>query len=113
MSEHRHADECYGDDGKLYCAYADSVPDPIDTAIAEVEAKAAEPDHLIADFRFNDGSTMKLIVPIDFDSDKFETAIAMLMQLRLASDQRKAALNPIVVPPTRPTLVRPDGRPLS
>jgi hypothetical protein len=88
------------------------IPDPIEAAIDATEV-VPEPDHLIADFAFRDGTTMKLIVPIDFDADKFETAVATLMQLRVAADQRKASMNPIVVPQARPTLVRPDGRPLT
>ena len=90
----------------------ETIPDPIEAAIDATEV-VPEPDHLIADFAFRDGTTMKLIVPIDFDADKFETAVATLMQLRVAADQRKASMNPIVVPQARPTLVRPDGRPLT
>ena len=70
--------------------------------------------HWNADFKFDkDGSTMKLQVPIDFDSDKFETAVVMLAQIRVASDQRKASMQPIIEAPKKPRIVAIDGRPLS
>lgn len=78
--------------------------DPIDEAIAATDAK---PEHLIADFTFTDGTTMKLVVPMGFDPDKFETAVAVLMQLRVAAEQAKAPRPPILVP--QPGLIRPDG----
>jgi len=84
--------------------------DDIDRAIAATDAK--EPDSLIGDFTFNDGTVMKLVVPKDFNADQFETAVGILMQMRLIADERKKARNPIVVPNT-PRLVRPDGRALS
>ena len=86
--------------------------DPVDQAIAATEPEGEH--HWTADFTFDkDGSTMRLKVPIDFDSDKFETAVVLLAQLRVASDQRKAAMNPIITAPKPPTLVALDGRPIA
>lgn len=87
--------------------------DPIDGAI-----EATEPDtehtHFVNDLRWPDGTTAHVRVPIDFDSDKFETVIGALMQLRVASEQRKAALaGPAILIPTGPKLVGLDGKPIS
>lgn len=89
----------------------DETNDPIDAAI---DATEPEPEHhLIADFKFNSGATMKLVVPIEFDADQFETAVGLLMQLRYAAEQRKAAMQPIIEIPKQPTLVAVDGRPIA
>lgn len=91
-------------------AQIDAAIEAVDQAEAVKALEAVET--LVADFEWQDGTKMKLMVPIEFDADKFETAVGILMQLRLAAEQRKAALNPIIVPPET-FLVRPDGRRLT
>ena len=87
-------------------------PDPIAAAIAATEP--AEQKHFVASLTFVNGETMDIRVPLAFDADQFESAVATLMQLRVAADQRKAALEgPKLVVPTGPKLVGPDGSPLS
>lgn len=89
----------------------DGHPDPIDEAIAAVEP---EPEHhLIADFKFTKGGTMQIKVPLDFDTDMFETAVGLLMQLRYAADQRAQAMKAIIELPKKPGLVAADGRPIA
>jgi hypothetical protein len=93
-------------------------PDPVADAIAGVEqkeqaAKAAEPDTLINQTILPDGKgVLRMIVPIAFDADQFETAVGMLIQLRFEAERRKAEKAPKLVVPSH-DLVGPDGKKLS
>lgn len=91
---------------------ASEVSDPIDAAIDKTEAPLQE--SLQNRLSLPDGGVINLVVPADFDSDDFESAIAGLVQLRSIVEQRKAAEaakeHPIAVP-TR-TIVDPAGRPI-
>ena len=91
---------------------ASDVNDPIDGAIKRTEAPVQE--SLQNRLALADGGVINLVVPNDFDSDDFETAIAGLVQLRSIVEQRKAAAaqkeHPIAVPSR--TIVDPAGRPI-
>lgn len=99
--------------------YPEALGDPIDRAIDKIETpKPAEPeapDHLIGDFVFNGGETMKLIVPINFNADMFESAVGVLMQMRVEAERRRAeaeAEGPAILVPSR-QILGPDGSRLS
>lgn len=86
-------------------------PDPIDGAIAATGPE--EPKFLVHDVTLANGKRVRLAVPIEFGSDEFESCVAMLMELRVHSERLQAerAAGGLLVP-TKPTLVRPDGRPV-
>lgn len=98
-------------------------PDKIDAAIAasnvetQHELSLDEADSLIANYRLQDGRAVQIGVPVDFGPDEFETCVGILMQLRLASDQRKAALAEKerggIILPEKPKLRALDGKPLT
>ena len=81
--------------------------DQIDDAIEATD----KPTTLVANFMLNrpEGGRIYIVVPIDFDADMFETAVATLMQLRVAADQRRQA-SAIVTPDRK--LLGLDGSPL-
>lgn len=83
-------------------------------AVAAAEASGAEfPSHFVANWTANEGDAkMRLIVPHDFTSDLFETAVGILIQLRLAAEQKKAAEanSGLIVPDPKPKLIAVDGR---
>ncbi len=59
-----------------------------------------------------DGSKISITVPHPFTSDAFESAIVVLLNMRVASEQRTEAEAPVIVP-KGPVLVTADGRPLA
>lgn len=75
-------------------------PDPIDAAIA---AAPAAPDALVAQATLKKGGVIRIIVPIEFGPDEFESAVGLLMHLRVEADRRAEAAR-------RGGLVLPDGR---
>lgn len=95
--------------------------DALDQAIASAEASddnaqktLTDLHSLTADFVFDKGGSMKLTVPVPFDSDQFETAISILIQLRVKADQIMAARNaPKILTPDKPKIVGLDGRRLT
>jgi hypothetical protein len=86
--------------------------DPVGEAVAAAEeAEAAGPIQMQGDFLFEDGQTLKILVPADFTPQHFEIAVGILVQMRVAAEQRKAALRPIV--PIVQGIVGTDGRRLT
>jgi hypothetical protein len=83
-------------------------PDAIDAAIEKTGAPKVM--HMTAVLA--KGGEVKITVPHPFGPDEFESCVGMLMQLRVASEQRAAEENPIITP-SRPTLVAADGRRLT
>lgn len=65
--------------------------DPIDEAIAKTEPEAPGTRRMKADFVLPGGSTALVDVPYPFGADEFESVVAILMQLRVASDQQVEA----------------------
>ena len=65
------------------------IPDPIDEAIAATEPKPEGPQErrLKADFETVTGGRIIIDVPYPFTPDHFESSVAILMNLRVASDQ--------------------------
>lgn len=86
--------------------------DPIDEAIAATEAPEA-PTSITNDVTLNDGRRIRLIVPFVFGPDEFETAVGMLMQLRVESERLNAPPPSSIIAPPRPALVAVDGRKLT
>lgn len=80
--------------------------DKIDEAVigAESRERKETPDSFAADFVHDDGRKIRVVVPFDFDADLFETTVALLIQLRNAAEQKKAAARP------ESRLVLPDRR---
>jgi hypothetical protein len=88
-------------------------PDAIDEAIAETEPPPA-PTQMTNRAVFPNGQHITLTVPLDFDADQFETAVGMLMQLRVKAEAIKAEqANAGLTLPQKPKLVSVAGRPLS
>lgn len=84
--------------------------DPIDEAIAATEP--VKVDSLVNEAVLPDGRKIRLVVPIEFGPDDFETCVSMLMQLRVVSEQRKAQRDDGLIIPEAPKLVGLDGRKL-
>lgn len=84
-------------------------PDPIDAAITATDPTQGKPGvddiHLRANWRWDDGRTMLLEVPVNFTPEDLEIAIALLLNLRQAAHQRALAMAPIVGLDGRP--IRP------
>jgi hypothetical protein len=87
--------------------------DQIDKAIEQ--AAATKPvDHIQNVAKLPNGAgVIQIIVPKGFDSDQFEYAIGMLIQLRsvVIQEQAARASQGIVVPDRK--IVAPDGRKLA
>jgi len=81
--------------------------DVVDAAIDKTE-QPKEPDSFVTELVFPDGSQARLIVPFTFDSDKFESCVGALMQLRVLAEQRKAQRADGLVLPDKPHLVVPS-----
>lgn len=60
--------------------------DPIDDAIKATD----RPRYLVRRVGVQNGDEMVFQVPIEFDPDQFETAVASLIELRFLVEQRKA-----------------------
>lgn len=89
-------------------------PDPVQAAIDNVEQKAAEaaageePKALVHDVKLANGKRIRLVVPFEFGPDEFESAVAMLMELRVHSEAQQAARkNAGLIVPEAPKLVVP------
>lgn len=88
------------------------VTDPIDAAIAAVDL-SKEPDSLQSELQWPDGRKARLIVPIEFGPDEFETCVGALLTLRVQSEQIKAAkANAGLAVPAK-GIVALDGRKLT
>jgi len=118
MQHQWEREECDVDDEKVPTppmpgAQPEEEPaDPVGEAVDAAEAKAAEgPIQMQGDFVFEDGRTLKILVPADMTATHFEVAVGILVQMRVAAEQRKAALRPIV--PIVQGIVGTDGRRLT
>ncbi len=89
-----------------------STDDPIDSAIDATEAPKTVP-MLQNDVTMPNGDRYNLRVPAGFTPEQFETAVALLFELRAHVEQKKQAEadQGLVVP--KPGLVALDGRKLS
>jgi hypothetical protein len=89
-------------------------PDPIDAAIEAVDpAKGEDLTEIRAEYRLTNGKRIVLIVPYEFDSDEFESAVATLVQLRVHSQalREQHANAGLVVPSSK--IVGLDGKRLA
>jgi len=85
--------------------------DKIDEAIESTAEK--EHDSIVSEMTWPDGTKAKIVVPIVFTTEHFETMVAALMTLRVQSEQMAAAQEPPKVWTPDKKIVGLDGKALS
>lgn len=65
----------------------EAIKDPIDAAIEATEPEAPQERRLKADYQTTSGARIIIDVPYPFGPDDFESSVAILMNLRVASEQ--------------------------